>query len=847
MAEDVKPEIPAARRHIIERPRLTRLLDETTARVIMLVAPAGYGKTTLARQWLVGRPHAWYQAVTASSDIAALALGLAECASRTRHHDRKQLRQWLKATREPQQEVTTAAELLTEEFNEWPDDRWLVIDDYHLLASPASESLIDQLLQETNFPLLLTSRVRPAWATPRRLLYGEFHEIGQHALAMNEQEAIGVLSGDDAAGRALMTLAGGWPAVIGLAAFADLSDLLEQDRLPSDLHDYIADELFASLDADTRDALCRIALLPELTPALTGDLLQENEKDVLANALRAGFLIPTDGGSPELHPLLRSFLLEKLDHFDSASLFSIVSMTFELLLQAEAWEEAFDLLARFHRYDLLEVVVSASLEDLVDNGRIETLKAWSAFGRERGLASPVLDLLEAECCFRGGRHDRAKVLATRAAELLASGSKLVSTALSLAGQSAHLADAPKEAREYFTQARETAQTPRDTQKALWGQFITTVELGGSDAAEILSEFERASSGTVDELVRAHNGRLYLATRQGPLLAAIGDARPIVEVVGQARDPIVRVSFLHIYSGALRLATEYEPAQQLVTMSFDEVDHFRLDFARPHILLTRAAVYMGTGELPKASAVLDRVDELSERSQDDYLAMSAATLRCRLLLAEGSPEKALAVTQKTWPRVRAPGQRAELLASRALAVSQMDDRSRAHDLLAQAERLSDELETTTLSGWVRVLLTLAEDDQEGRQLVRTEFEKTVSSGLTDTFVFAYRMDQRVLEELQGEPSLHDVLIPILLRARDGARAKAAGLRVASMHHGQSTHLTQRERDVYALICDGRTNREIAKALFLSEVTVKVHVRNILRKLGVRTRTEAAVLGLRTPEP
>jgi LuxR family transcriptional regulator, maltose regulon positive regulatory protein len=74
-------EIPAGRRHIIERPRLTRLLDETSARVIMLVAPAGYGKTTLARQWLATRPHAWYQANRASSDVAALAVGLIESAS----------------------------------------------------------------------------------------------------------------------------------------------------------------------------------------------------------------------------------------------------------------------------------------------------------------------------------------------------------------------------------------------------------------------------------------------------------------------------------------------------------------------------------------------------------------------------------------------------------------------------------------------------------------------------------------------------------------------------------------------------------------------------------------------
>ena len=59
MGDNLELEIPVGRRHIIERPRLTRLLVETSAQVIMLVAPAGYGKTTLARQWLATRPHAW--------------------------------------------------------------------------------------------------------------------------------------------------------------------------------------------------------------------------------------------------------------------------------------------------------------------------------------------------------------------------------------------------------------------------------------------------------------------------------------------------------------------------------------------------------------------------------------------------------------------------------------------------------------------------------------------------------------------------------------------------------------------------------------------------------------------
>src|SRR3989440_4901532 len=81
MDEGTNTTVAAAQRHIIERPRLTKLLDESTARVILLVAPAGYGKTTLARQWMAAKPTpAWYSCRQESSDIAALALGLAQAA-----------------------------------------------------------------------------------------------------------------------------------------------------------------------------------------------------------------------------------------------------------------------------------------------------------------------------------------------------------------------------------------------------------------------------------------------------------------------------------------------------------------------------------------------------------------------------------------------------------------------------------------------------------------------------------------------------------------------------------------------------------------------------------------------
>lgn len=59
-------------------------------------------------------------------------------------------------------------------------------------------------------------------------------------------------------------------------------------------------------------------------------------------------------------------------------------------------------------------------------------------------------------------------------------------------------------------------------------------------------------------------------------------------------------------------------------------------------------------------------------------------------------------------------------------------------------------------------------------------------------------------------------------------------------GEVSRLTPREREILRLVAVGLTNREIARGLFLSSRTVDMHVRNLLGKLGCRTRTEAARL-------
>ncbi|NRQ31363.1 response regulator transcription factor [Nonomuraea sp. NN258] len=57
------------------------------------------------------------------------------------------------------------------------------------------------------------------------------------------------------------------------------------------------------------------------------------------------------------------------------------------------------------------------------------------------------------------------------------------------------------------------------------------------------------------------------------------------------------------------------------------------------------------------------------------------------------------------------------------------------------------------------------------------------------------------------------------------------------------LTEREREVLALIAAGRSNREIARSLAVAEKTVKTHVSNVLMKLGVQDRTQAALYAVK----
>ena len=162
MTEGTATQLQHGRRRIIERPRLTRLLDDSQARIKLLVAPAGYGKTTLARQWTANFPRGWYRVSVAAVDVASVARGLASAAADVLLECNVRLEERLRITKNPDEEFATLAEILIEDLAEWPADAWLVLDDaQHVLDREATSAFVSALIRESPVNALLCTRQRP--------------------------------------------------------------------------------------------------------------------------------------------------------------------------------------------------------------------------------------------------------------------------------------------------------------------------------------------------------------------------------------------------------------------------------------------------------------------------------------------------------------------------------------------------------------------------------------------------------------------------------------------------------------------------------------------------------------
>jgi LuxR family maltose regulon positive regulatory protein len=810
---------------------------------MLLVAPAGYGKTTLAREWLRDRRHAWYQTTPASSDVAALALGLAASADPILPRVGERLRGRLKTVRDALAEAESLAADLAADFADWPLDVRLVIDDYHLLTeSTAGETFVEVFVSATSVPLLITSRVRPAWVTAKSLLYGEVLELGRNVLAMTHTEAAETLARSHEELPGLASLAEGWPAVIGLAALVPSPLPDSTSEIPETLHEYFAQELYHAIDEEARWHVAALSIASNIDDGVAKALFGSRGRGVVEDAYRGGFLAKTAVGY-EMHPLVRQFLRLKLAEFEANQVQQAAEDIAGAYVDARRWDDAAGVATEFELHDAQLRVLSDALDAVLSEGRLTTLERWLTIARKDAPASPIVRMADIEVDFRTGDWTTAAAKATQLARAITNEEPLASRVYLRAGQMAHLEDRQREALDLLTAAKMEARTPQDLRNALWSRFLTLCDLERREEAEgALQEVEALAPHTSDDLLRVNHGRLQFAIRWGPLKETLEEVSGSVQLVEQSTDPLIRTGFLQAYGSALGLVARYDDSLRIAEWQLQEAERYRLEWVIPHALEMLAIAQTGKRNFDVALKNLSRARGLAETQGNIHTQVNGVALTARVHLCSGAHERAVEVLESRDPRFTSPGMEGDYLATHALALACCGRVAEARSLIAESESVSSHLDALALRGFARTIASYHEEATIDATLKAEALETTHSTGNYDAFVCAYRAFPELLSGLPEMGLRNLSSFSDLVCRLDPKLAEKLGLLRRQRRGKAGAALTPREREIFEFIRRGRSNREIAKALWISESTVKVHVHHVLEKMNVRSRTELAALTL-----
>jgi DNA-binding NarL/FixJ family response regulator len=187
---------------------------------------------------------------------------------------------------------------------------------------------------------------------------------------------------------------------------------------------------------------------------------------------------------------------------------------------------------------------------------------------------------------------------------------------------------------------------------------------------------------------------------------------------------------------------------------------------------------------------------------------------------------------------------EYLATHALALACCQSVDGALKMMSAALKVTSQLDASALCSFTNMIVRFHESATIDPLLVNTALAITKETGNFGAFVCAYRAFPRLLEAIADGNANEVRVFTSIVAAYDASLAEKSGWLEAKRGTTSHDELTRREREVLGFISQGLSNREIARALWITESTVKVHVHHVLTKLGVRSRTEAVAVALKS---
>ena len=288
---EAKLAVPSVRHGLVDRPRVRRALDAGgDAQLTLVVAPAGYGKTTEVRAWCadLDAALAWVSLDAGDNDPVLLWRYIATAVDRVRSGLGRGALRRLNVAGSP---IEVAVDELMNEVATLGGELVVVLDDVHAVISEECLSSIDYALGHlpANAHVVLITRVDPALRLARLRAAGALIEIRAAELAFTAAEAhellvgLGQLELGAEEIDVLVERTEGWPAALVLAWLwlRTAEDPGRAVRVFGGDHrfvaEYLSTEVLATLDEDDRAFLHGAAVLGEFTTELCDEALDRTD------------------------------------------------------------------------------------------------------------------------------------------------------------------------------------------------------------------------------------------------------------------------------------------------------------------------------------------------------------------------------------------------------------------------------------------------------------------------------------------------------------------------------------------------------------------------------------------